>query len=87
MKNWQFILLTLLIIAWFSIVIYQNQRILSYWKALDYRTIDIYKDTWNLIRQWDRIENDYLDEIRGTLRADSRILTNNPTLNTENYSE
>ena len=82
MKNWQFILLTLLIIAWFSIVIYQNQRILSYWKALDYRTIDIYKDTWNT----ENILND-LDEIKGTIRGEWRILTNNPTLNPENYSE
>ena len=47
MKNWQFIILILLISLWFWILFYQNNKILSYWKALDWRQVDIYKNTMN----------------------------------------
>ena len=82
MKTWQFIVLAILIVLGFWVVIHQNNKILSYERALETRQIDIYKDTWstdNILKE--------LDEIKSTLNASWRVLTNNPTLNPENYTE
>lgn len=86
MKKREYIILIILLL-WFWIVIYQNYRILNYDRVLDLRQAEIYKETVykNMNGKIDRIENDYLDEIRSTLRASWRELNNNPTLNPQNY--
>lgn len=49
MKNRQFWLLVFYITSWFCILWYQNNKVYKYLEVLEWRQIDIYKDTGRLI--------------------------------------
>lgn len=84
MKNWQFIIICILIILWFGVLYYQNNKELNYLWSIDTINRWVFQDT-EYIKQEFNNQMDYIkpkiDETLSTVRGSWWSLNNNPILN------